>query len=56
MKNRSLDLSSSIDIPFEMVPDAQTEAADPIQAVEETEEVDINYYKWMSMLSIWPYM
>jgi hypothetical protein len=57
MRERSLERSTSIDIPFEMVPDElAAEAAEPIQSAQELDEVDANYYKWMTMMSIWPYM
>ncbi|MGZ4032911.1 MAG: hypothetical protein ACXVP2_12205 [Tumebacillaceae bacterium] len=57
MRKRFFERTRSIDIPFEMVSDEQAiDVADPIQSAQEAEEVDVNYYKWMTMMSIWPYM
>ncbi|MGZ4111887.1 MAG: hypothetical protein ACXVP5_05545 [Tumebacillaceae bacterium] len=57
MRKRFFERTRSIDIPFEMVADEQAiDVADPIQSAQEAEEVDVSYYKWMTMMSIWPYM
>jgi hypothetical protein len=56
MRERSLERSTSIDIPFEMVQDEPATETEPIASAQELDEVDANYYKWMTMMSIWPYM